>query len=74
MTVARRVVADLAEAAQWGMRGSPTLPVNGCDLFAAPGGAPAVACRLYHSRDGRLEGAPAVEALRQALELADAEG
>jgi predicted DsbA family dithiol-disulfide isomerase len=74
VTVARRVIADVAEAARWGMRGSPTLLVNGCDLFAAPGGAPAVACRLYRSQDGRLEGAPAVEALRQALEQADGEG
>jgi hypothetical protein len=74
VTVARRVIADVAEAARWGMCGSPTLLVNGCDLFAVPGGAPAVACRLYRGQDGRLEGAPTVEALRRALEQADAEG
>jgi predicted DsbA family dithiol-disulfide isomerase len=72
VTVRRRVITDVAEAARWGMHGSPTLLVNGHDPFAAPGGAPAVACRLYRGQDGRLEGAPTVEALRQALEQADA--
>ena len=74
LTVTRRVIADAADAARWGMCGSPTLLVNEQDPFAAPGGAPAVACRLYRGQDGRLEGAPTVEALRQVLEQADVEG
>ena len=67
VTVVRRVIADADEAARWGMRGSPTLLVGGHDPFAVPGAGPAMACRLYEGEDGRLEGAPTVEALRQAL-------
>jgi hypothetical protein len=73
-TVARRVVADPGEAARWGMRGSPTLLIDGRDPFAVPGAGPAVACRLYEAEDGRLGGAPTVAALRRALEQAQHEG
>lgn len=71
VTVTRRVVGDLAEAARWGMYGSPTLLIDGRDPFTVPGTVPAVACRLYAGENGRLEGAPAVPALRQVLEQAD---
>lgn len=74
LPVARRVIADADEAAQWGMTGSPTLLINGRDPFAVPGADPAVACRLYKGEGGRLEGAPTVEALRQVLEQAGAPG
>jgi hypothetical protein len=74
VTVERRVIADEIEAARWGMHGSPTLLVNGRDPFAVPGAGPAVACRLYEGEDGRLEGAPPVEALRRALEQAGGPG
>ncbi len=70
----RRVIADEGEAARWGMRGSPTLLVNGRDPFPAPGSGPALACRLYPAAHGRLEGAPAVAALRQALDQAEPAG
>jgi hypothetical protein len=66
----RRVIASADEAALCGMRGSPTLLVNGHDPFAVPGTVPALACRIYQGDGGRLEGAPTVEALRQALEQA----
>ena len=69
--VRRREVADEREAAQAGMHGSPTLLVNGVDLFAAPGQAPALSCRLYRDAAGRASGAPPVEALRRALAAAD---
>ena len=72
VTVTRHVIASAAEAAEWGMHGSPTLLVNGQDPFAEPGTAPAVACRLYRGEDGRLDGAPTEAALRQVLEQADA--
>jgi hypothetical protein len=52
------------------MRGSPTLLINGYDPFAVSETVPALACRIYRGEGGRLEGAPAVEALRQALERA----
>jgi hypothetical protein len=54
------------------MCGSPTLLINGVDPFAAPGQLPTLSCRLYPDATGRLEGAPPVAALRQALQQADA--
>jgi len=71
-TITRQVITDAAEAARWGMHGSPTLLINGQDPFAEPGAAPAVACRLYRAEDGHLEGAPTEATLRQALDQADA--
>ena len=66
----RRVIASADEAARCGMCGSPSLLVNGHDPFAVPGTVPALACRIYQGEGGRLESAPAVEALRRALERA----
>lgn len=62
-----RVISSAGEAARCGMRGSPTLLVNGHDPFAIPGTVPALACRIYQGEGGRLEGAPTVEALQRAL-------
>ena len=70
--VRRREIADEQEAAEAGMRGSPTLLIDGVDPFAAPGQAPGLACRLYRDAAGRVAGTPPVEALRRALEQADA--
>jgi hypothetical protein len=72
--VQRREVADEREAAEAGMRGSPTLLINGVDPFAAPGQEPGLACRLYRDAAGRAARAPTVEALRRALEQASAQG
>jgi len=72
VTVTRRVISDAAEAARWGMRGSPTLLVDGQDPFAASGSGGVLACRLYPAGEGRLEGAPTVSALRDVLERAGA--
>jgi len=70
--VRRREIADEQEAAEAGMRGSPTLLINGVDPFTAPGQAPGLACRLYRDAAGRVAGAPPVDALRKALEQAGA--
>ena len=72
LVVRRREIADEREASEAGMRGSPTLLINGVDPFAAPGQAPGLACRLYRDAAGRVAGAPPVEALRRALEQAGA--
>ena len=72
--VRRREVADDQEAARAGMRGSPTLLVNGVDPFAAPGQAPGLSCRIYRDAAGRPASAPTVDALRQALHRAGAPG
>ena len=72
--VRRREITDEREAAEAGMRGSPTLLIDGVDPFATPGQAPGLACRLYRDAAGRPAGAPTVEALRRALEQASAQG
>jgi hypothetical protein len=74
VTVTRQVIASAAEAARWGMHGSPTLLINGHDPFAEPGAAPALACRLYRGEDGRLAGAPTTAALRRVLSNPGAPG
>ncbi|MFG2690806.1 organomercurial lyase [Streptomyces sp. NPDC048405] len=60
-------VREEADAAHWGMTGSPTVLIDGVDPFAVAGSAPSVSCRLYRDADGRTDGAPSVELLRQAL-------
>jgi hypothetical protein len=65
--VVHRLVLDDADAARWGMRGSPTLLVNGVDLFASAGAPVGISCRIYRDESGRADGAPSVAALRRAL-------
>ena len=66
-TVTRKVIQDEAEAARYGMHGSPTVLVNGFDPFAAPGTPASVSCRLYRDQGSPAGGAPSVAALREAL-------
>lgn len=55
-----------AQADEAGLRGSPTILVDGWDLFAdAPAGS-GLSCRLYSTTQG-LRGAPGVAELVQAL-------
>lgn len=54
------------DAATTGMRGSPTILINGADPFADGDGAPSLSCRLFRNGNG-LEGAPSVDALIEAL-------
>ena len=70
VTVSRQVIADQDEAARRGMRGSPTILVDGVDPFAGPGQPASVSCRLYRDGDGRAVGAPSVSQLRQAIAAA----
>ncbi|WP_314241770.1 hypothetical protein [Streptomyces sp. DSM 40907] len=60
-------VSEEADAARWGMTGSPTVLLDGIDPFAVPGAPPSVSCRLYRDAEGRADGAPSVQALREAL-------
>jgi len=66
--VDRVVVSSAAEAGRLGAPGSPTILVNGRDLFpskdSAAGGA--LACRLYRTPAG-LAGVPTVDQLVDAL-------
>jgi predicted DsbA family dithiol-disulfide isomerase len=65
-----RVVGDEAQAAETGLRGSPTLLIDGKDPFAEPDQPASLSCRLYRDHTGRVDGAPSVAALRNALEHA----
>lgn len=70
--VAAVQVHDAAEAAQWGMTGSPTVLIDGIDPFPQTGTGPSVSCRIYRHADGIVDGAPSVDELRQALTAAGA--
>ena len=67
VTVSRYVVEDQDEATRRGMRGSPTLLIDGTDPFAEPGQQASVSCRLYRDSSGRADGAPSVSQLRQVI-------
>lgn len=56
-------VATDDEAARVGMRGSPTILVDGVDPFTPPGIPTGIACRIVPGGDP----VPSVEALRDAL-------
>ena len=62
VTVTWREVADSQEAERTGMHGSPTLLVDGSDLFPPPGGSPSLSCRV-----GDL---PTADQIRAALSKA----
>jgi hypothetical protein len=55
-----------AEAAEVGFRGSPTITVDGEDLFPGGGAPSAVSCRVY-SGSGGLAGVPEASDLVAAL-------
>ena len=65
--VEQRVVHDDGEAADLGMRGSPTLLVDGIDPFARADQPPGLSCRLDRDEAGALAGAPSLAQLREVL-------
>jgi hypothetical protein len=59
------------EAERLGFVGSPTVVVGGRDVLPPPPGtAPALTCRIYHRRDGRVTPLPDPADLREALAAA----
>lgn len=64
--VREREVHTSEEATRLGMRGSPTILIDGQDPFADAADPVALSCRLYRSEVG-LIGAPTVEQLVEAL-------
>lgn len=69
MSFTTRVISEQAEAERTGFIGSPTVLVDGRDLFAEPGRQPGLTCRIYRT-EGGLAGLPALGRLRQALKSA----
>ncbi|EYR62073.1 alkylmercury lyase [Actinotalea ferrariae CF5-4] len=53
-------------ADRWGFHGSPSVLVDGTDLFAAPGSPVGLTCRLYPTPDG-VRGTPTLEQVVAAL-------
>lgn len=61
-------VVDTAEQAETlTFRGSPTIMVNGVDVFPGPASSPGLACRMYPHADGTINGLPTLRDLQQAL-------
>jgi hypothetical protein len=59
-------VVDEAAAERLGFIGSPTIRVDGADLFPADE-PPSLSCRVYRLADGRFSPTPDPGALRGAL-------
>ncbi|HZJ04560.1 MAG TPA: thioredoxin family protein [Nocardioidaceae bacterium] len=66
LTVTHHLVDTLEEAERVGFHGSPSILVDGVDVFAGPDAGVGLSCRVYRTPDG-LAGAPTVEQLRAAL-------
>lgn len=67
-SVRQREIVTAADAEAAGMRGSPTLLIDGHDPFPAGVEAGSLSCRLYRNPEGGpLGGAPSVAQLLEAL-------
>jgi hypothetical protein len=60
-------VTTAQQAAALRFPGSPTIMVNGHDLFPAPGGPYGLTCRLYHTEDGGVTPLPSRAMIERAL-------
>jgi len=65
-TVRETEISTGEAAAVAGMRGSPTVLIDGRDPFVEGGEAASVSCRLYRS-EGSFDGVPSVHQLVAAL-------
>src|SRR5436190_10645173 len=63
------IVGD-EDAARTGFTGSPTILIDGRDVAGASGEPVALACRVYHRRDGRVSPLPDPEDVRDVLRAA----
>ena len=66
LTVTRHLVETAEEADRVGFLGSPSIQVDGVDMFAGPGSQVGLTCRRYPTSDG-YEGAPTLDQLRAVL-------
>ena len=67
LLVTRRKVETPEAAAKWGFRGSPTVLVDGQDVFAVGDEPVGLSCRIYQTPDGPA-GAPTLQQLREAVD------
>ena len=64
--LAYRTIDSAEAAAAYGFRGSPSITVDGADLFASPGQPVGFTCRRYETPAGPA-GSPTIDQLRRAL-------
>ncbi len=67
--VSRQLVESPEDAEAIGFRGSPSILINGQDLFPDPSAAVGLACRIYATPAG-FAGAPTLEQLRETISAA----
>lgn len=65
-TVDRVEIATPEAAAATGFRGSPSIHVDGVDLFSDPEAPVGLSCRIYQTPNGPA-GSPTLESLRAVL-------
>lgn len=65
VSVREREITEAQDAESFGMRGSPTILVDGRDAVPTEASA-SLSCRLYRT-DAGVDGAPSVEQLAEAL-------
>ena len=66
MQIIRRRVTTAEEAEACGFRGSPSMLIDGVDLFAAVDAPFGLACRVYQTPEGPA-GSPTLDQLREVL-------
>lgn len=66
VSLTRHIVDTPSEAERTGFHGSPSILVNGVDVFAEPGAEVGLSCRRYLTPNG-YQGSPTSEQLRAAL-------
>ena len=66
VTVTRQLVDTPAAAERVGFRGSPSILVDGVDIFADSDAPVGLSCRVYQTPEGPA-GAPTLEQLRAAM-------
>jgi len=69
IVVKHQLVESPEDAERVGFRGSPSILVNGADVFPDPAAAVGLACRRYVTPNG-FAGSPTLEQLRAAISIA----
>ncbi len=69
VTVNWQLIKSVEDAETFGFRGSPSILVDGRDLFPDLSAAVGLACRIYSTPAG-FTGAPTLEQLREAMTAA----
>ncbi|CAN5574718.1 hypothetical protein BH18ACT3_BH18ACT3_23980 [soil metagenome] len=66
LNVTRRLVDTDAEAQRVGFHGSPSILIEGVDVFAPKDAPVGLSCRMYQTPDGPA-GSPTIQQLRDAV-------